>query len=119
MKIRRIQIDFPEAVTLAGEQQQKLVEIVTEITEAYERNHPARTMWPFGIGFLPTFIPMTREQEEQRGIEFDESVFAIEVYERADYAWPCRKCGLTQGDHKGHIVDPPAGACDFEPASKP
>lgn len=43
MKIRRIQIDFPEAVTLDSEQQQRLVEIVTEITEAYECDHPART----------------------------------------------------------------------------
>lgn len=118
MKIRHIQIDFPEPVEITGEQQQELVQLCSEITKAFEKANPGRVMWPAGIGYLPTFIPMTADAEKTRGIEFDEDTFAIEVAERADYNWPCRKCGIEQGEHKEHIVEPKAGDCDFEPASK-
>lgn len=29
------------------------------------------------------------------------------------YEAKCTKCGLPQGDHKDHIIDPPAGDCEF------
>ena len=88
--------------------------LVNSICDAWQAAHPARVMWPAGVGFKPTYIPMTAEEEETRGIEFDENIFSIECYERADYEWKCAKCGHPQGDHKDHITQPPAGECDFE-----
>lgn len=112
-KFRAIEVYFPEPVDLSSQDQQELVGIISRVCDQWSAEHPGRTMWPFGIGCKPTFIPLTSEQEQERGIEFDESTFQIECYERADYEWKCTKCGKPQGDHKGHITEPPAGDCDF------
>jgi len=115
---RTIEISFPVDVEITDEEAQQLVKMASAICDRWKATHPGRTMWPFGIGCKPTYIPMTREEEEAgRGIEFDESTFAIECYERADYEWKCSKCGLAQGDHREHIIDPPAGECEFNARS--
>lgn len=113
--IRRIEINFPHPVELTNDQQRRLDAIAGEMCKTYEALHPGRVMWPFGCGFKITYMPMTREDEEARGIEFDDDTFEISCSEREDYKWPCAKCGIEQGDHKGCIADPPAGDCEFEP----
>jgi len=62
---------------------------------------------------VPLYLPMTLEEEETRGMEFDDSTFEIRCSEREDYDFKCLKCGKPQGDHKGCITDPPAGDCEF------
>lgn len=116
--IRRIEINFPHPVELTNRHQQMLDAIAGDLCKAWEKQHPGRVMWPFDYGFKITFMPMTREDEEARGIEFDDDTFEISCSEREDYKWPCAKCGFEQGDHKGCITDPPAGDCGFEPKIK-
>jgi hypothetical protein len=109
-----IEITFPLPVNISQSQQRRLVDLISEICDCYEERHPGRVMWPFGIGSRITYMPMTQAEEQERGMEFDNSCFSIECSERADYDAICTKCGKPQGDHKDHIVDPPAGDCDFE-----
>lgn len=116
--VRRIELNFPEPVELTQQHQRRLDEIAGELCKTWQEAHPGRVMWPFGVGFKITFMPLTREQEETRGIEFDDDTFEIECTERADYKWPCAKCRFEQGDHKDHITEPPAGDCEFEPKVK-
>lgn len=116
MSIRHIEINFPEGVELTNDCQRRLDAIAGELCDVWVKMHPGRVMWPSGIGFKITYMPMTREEEEAgRHIEFDNDTFEISCFERADYKWPCAKCGIEQGDHKGCITDPPAGDCEFEP----
>lgn len=75
MKITKIEIDFPIPVDL-GDADRKIHDIVYNVCK---RNEPdGKRMWPFGIGLKPTYIPMTAEEEKERGIEFDENTFHIE-----------------------------------------
>jgi hypothetical protein len=67
-----------------------------DFNTVYEATHPGRVMWSFGMRCKPTFIPMTAEEEKVRGMEFDDSVLAIECHERADYKWKCAKCGMER-----------------------
>lgn len=116
---RRIEITFPVPVELTNDDQRILDAATAEICRRYERAHPGRVMWPFGIGSKVTYMPMTKAEEDAgRHMEFDNTVFSVECSEREDYSWPCAKCGIEQGDHKGCILDPKAGDCDFEPAKK-
>lgn len=82
MKIQAIEITFPVLVELPPGFEQTLSCLVGMVCKAYEKSNPTRTMWPAGHGFKPTFIPMTAEQEKERGAEFDESTYSIEVCER-------------------------------------
>ncbi len=111
--IRRIEINFAAAVVVTDEDMHEILRIATIICDRYEQNNPHRTMWTAGIGCKPTFIPMTWEQEQERGIEFDETVFEIECAERENYNLICTKCGKPQGDHRHCITNPPAGDCEF------
>ena len=86
MKISRVQIDFPLPVALPEHWERGLCALTDEVCSQYEAEHPDRIMWPAGIGSLITHLPMTRADEEERGIEFDDSVFAIEVAAREAYA---------------------------------
>lgn len=86
-----IEITFPVAVNVTGKMQQRLVELIGQICDEYEAQHPDRVMWPAGIGCKPTFIPMTPEEEVTRGMEFDESVFSIECCERENYDHPANQ----------------------------
>lgn len=82
MKVQRIEIDFPCMVELPEGFEQTLSSLVGMVCKAYEKENPTRVMWPSGHGFKPTYIPMTRAEEEERGMEFDETVYHIGVCER-------------------------------------
>lgn len=84
--IRKIEISFPVPVTMRVEHERMLVELVGYICDEWCRAHPDRVMWPAGTGSKITFMPMTREQEQRRGMEFDDDVFAIDCSERERYA---------------------------------
>lgn len=113
--IRHIEISFPEAVELTEQDQKDFVALAARICDRYAAAHLGRVMWPFGIGLKITVNPMMLGDDEP--IPFDATTFQVECHERADYACKCARCGKPQGDHKGLIVDPPAGDCEFEPAS--
>lgn len=116
---RGIEITFPVAVELTNDDQRQLDAVAGEICDRYKRAHPGRVMWPAGLGHKILYMPMTREEElAGKHMEFDESVFSIDCYERADYDWLCAKCGIKQGDHVDYILEPPAGDCEFEPVAK-
>lgn len=117
MKVRVIELTFAAPVELTDQDMRDLQDCASYLCKRYERANPGRVMWPFGIGSRITYMPMTKE-EEDAGLttQFDDDVFSIECSERADYKWKCAKCGLPQGDHKDHILNPLAGSCDFEPA---
>lgn len=112
-RIACIEITFPEFVELSEDDQRDLVELISRICDRYETANAGRVMWPFDIGFKMLANPMMLSDDEP--IPFDESTFSIECSERADYNWPCAKCGKLQGDHQYHMIDPPAGDCEFEP----
>ena len=82
---RAIQVLFPVPVALPDRWQQRLDQLVGEVCAAYEAAHPDRIMWPAGVGQRITYMPMTREEEQERGLEFDETTFAIDVAERERY----------------------------------
>lgn len=82
MKIQAIEITFPVPVELPEGFEKTLSCFVGMVCKKYEKENPTRTMWPAGQGFKPTFIPMTQEQEKERGMEFDETTYVIEVFER-------------------------------------
>lgn len=80
--VRKIEINFAEAVELTDDIEQQLLQIAGEICRAYELAHPGRVMWPAGIGGKITFMPLTAEDERERGIEFDDDTFEIDCYAR-------------------------------------
>lgn len=100
-----IEITFAAGVDLPLGFQHKLTDLITSVTKKYEREHPGRIMWPAGIGDKPSADYTS----------FDASVLSIDVAEREDYSWPCKKCLHSLGNHKGYITYPPAGDCDYEP----
>ena len=113
MKARRVEIGFPFTVELPDDFQQRLIGLVEEVCKSYEASHPGRVMWTFGVGARITFMPLTREEEQGRGIEFDDDTLSIEVAERERYhrwffyerlkAECCRDCGVIRRgeDHHG------------------
>lgn len=112
-KVMNIEIDFDEAVELTEDDQKALVEIAGRISDRYKKANPGRTMWPFGIGTkIKSNLFMLDDDDP---IEYDEDTFHIDCHEREDFKWPCAKCEHEQGNHKGLILDPPAGDCDYEP----
>lgn len=112
----RIEVDFPRKVFVADRTFQRLVDCVSEICKDYEKMHPGRVMWPAGIGSKITYMPMTKEEEDAgRHIEFQDDTLHVEVCERMDYDWPCKKCGKLQDDHYHFAIVPEAGTCEFEP----
>lgn len=112
--IVQIEIAFPTPVAITEDDMRMLDSIAGEICERYERAHPGRVMWPAGHGQKITKSLFRVGDDEP--IPFDPSVYAIDCAEREDYDWPCAKCGITQGEHEGLILEPKAGACKFEPA---
>lgn len=109
----RIEVDFPVRVNINGTLFQELVGVITKICDEYEERHPDRVMWPAGMGSKILYMPMTAEEEKTQGMKFSDDVLQISCAERANYQAKCAKCGMEQGDHKGHIIDPPAGECEF------
>ncbi len=80
MDINKIEIDFPFNVEIPHEIQIALDKVIKKICDL---NVPeGHVMWPAASGYKPTYIPMTREEEEEQGMEFDMSIYHIEVFER-------------------------------------
>ena len=88
MKLRAIEVGFPVEVELPDGFQQRLCELISEVCREYEVKNPNRVMGVFGVGQKITYAPMTREEEESRGMEYDESTLQIEVAERENYNKP-------------------------------
>lgn len=81
-----IEISFPVPVNLSGDHQRQIVEVVDRICREYKAHHPDRAMWAGGIGGAIVSMPLTREDEENGvPLEFDMSVFSVEVCERENY----------------------------------
>ena len=113
MAISSIHVDFFEPVEITRDEEIKLQEIVTAICDRYKAKNLGRTMWLFGYGSRPLTNPFLVDDDHP--MEFDDSELYLECFAREDFSWPCAKCGHEQGDHKGLILEPPAGDCDFEP----
>ncbi len=112
--MRGIEVSFPVDVDVPDSFYRALSELIGLVCEEYEKTHPDRVMWPAGQGNKITYMPMTKAEEDAgKHLEFDDSIFAIEVAERENYDFKCTKCGIKQGDHKHCIVQPDAGDCDF------
>lgn len=110
---RKIEISFAEKVDLPQAAMKEINEAIDKICTRYTTMNPGRLMWPFGIGFKVTYMPMTAEEEAAgRTMEFDEDTFAIDCAEREDYDWLCAKCGVKQGDHASCISG--GVQCDFQ-----
>lgn len=130
-KTHAIEIIFPVPVVLSRDHEKRLVEIVSAICGEYEAAHHDRVMWPFGIGSKITYMPMTREEEKERGIEFDDHIFSITVSERERYfpeqfkpsrrkliawdvcpecggeldtGWECNSCGFDAGPERRAVL---------------
>jgi hypothetical protein len=83
MKIRKIEVDFPIEVDLSSDVQQELQNLVMKICKA--NCPPNHAFWPMATGSKPTFIPMTAEDEQEGGMEFDDSIYHIECGIRQRY----------------------------------
>lgn len=117
---REISITFPTKVDLSKDDYRVLHDLLDRICKRYEAENPGRVMWAGEWGGLCTSMPITAE-DERNGVPltFDMDILHVGVNERADYRWPCAKCGHEQGNHKDFILRPPAGDCDFAPGCKP
>ena len=78
--IQRIQIDFYVPVKPTPDQYQQIVKCAKDICDSYEAENPDRVMWPSGIGDLPLSNPFM--VDEDHPMEFDETVFHVECFER-------------------------------------
>lgn len=75
-----IEVSFGAPVHLSGDHQRRLVDLLGEICDEYERNNPGRVMWPAGIGQKMLTNPFMVDDDHP--MEFDESAFAVECFER-------------------------------------
>lgn len=80
-KFEVIEITFPIPVDLSVSQMRLLDAVVHDICD---HNCPeGHAMWPSGCGSKPTYMAMTKEEEEGREeaglppIEFDDSIYSI------------------------------------------
>ena len=74
MKVLKIEIEFPIPVELkdGGE---GIYRVVSEICK---QNSPeGMVLWPASYGSKPLYIPLTKEDEEERCSEFDDSIYHI------------------------------------------
>lgn len=113
----QILVTFPVGIDLHRDDERALHDLIEVICKRWRAANPGRVMWAGGWGGYCTSMPITA-QDEKDGVplSFDMSTLHCEVLERADYRWPCAKCGQEQGDHKSCILNPKAGDCDFVPA---
>lgn len=82
--MRKIEIDFPCDVEFPPGFERILDALVDMVCKKYESKNPTRIMWPSECGFKPIYIPLTKDEERDRGPEFDESIYHIGVCERED-----------------------------------
>lgn len=81
--IRKIEIDFPIEVNLNGEDQRILDDFVKRICD---KNTPeGMVFWPAERGSKMTYLPLTQEEEKERGCEFDDDIFYIGCAIREKY----------------------------------
>ena len=80
MSIVSIEASFGAPVELSDDHQRRLIELLGEICDAYEAAHPDRVMWPAGIGQKMLTNPFM--VDEDHPMQFDESVFEVECFER-------------------------------------
>ena len=73
--ISRIEIEFQAPVDLPKDWDRRLHDMIQEVCDQYKREHPGRTMWPFGWGSKPIW-------NEPNEPTFNDSVLHIEVAER-------------------------------------
>ncbi len=93
-KLRGIEISFPVGVELPDGWERALDSLVNMVCEKYERENPARVMWPANFGSKPLW---SKTDAAFLGVEaapdappcgdpgFDDSVFVIGVCEREDF----------------------------------
>lgn len=101
-KIQGIEVSFGAPVELERDLEEALQDIIDEICRRYKKAHPDRVMWLSGYGQKITFMPMTPEEEKERGMEFDDRVLSMECHERQNFRWPCAICGQEEDNHVQH-----------------
>lgn len=79
-KVIGIEISFPVAVELSRDDQTVLREVVRKICKRYEEENPERVMWLFGYGDKISYMPVMADDD--RPMEFDSNILAIECAER-------------------------------------
>lgn len=82
-KISRIEISFQVEVALPDGFDRALEALVYMVCDQYQREHPTEVMWPAGHGSKMLSNPYMLGDDEP--MEFDDSVYAIDVYCREDY----------------------------------
>lgn len=80
--IVKIEVCFAVPVDLPKMWDQELSMLLDKVCKAYEEKNPDRVMWTAEHGSKITYLPMTKEEEEERGMEFDTSIYYIGVSER-------------------------------------
>lgn len=90
----RIEITFPVPMIFPKDWEQRLADLVNEVCEAYEDEHPDRVMWPAGFGSAPrwskadaAFLGVEASQDAPESGEptFDDTTFQISCAEREAY----------------------------------
>jgi hypothetical protein len=103
-KIQHIEVSFPVPVDLPPGFERALDALIGMVTEAYEAQHPDRTMWPSGSGAKPLW----REPEEP---DFDHSTYFIHVAEReANSREIERRKDIAEHQAKRQRQERPSGA---------
>jgi hypothetical protein len=74
---RKIEILFPFPVDITRIHESLITLIIDDICK--NNCPPDCVMWLGGVGCKPTYIPITREEELKRGIEFDRDILCFEV----------------------------------------
>lgn len=76
----RIEINFPVDVEISEANYRRLDKVLRHICDDYEKTHPDRVMWPFGMGDKMLVNPLMLGDDEP--IPFDGNVYAVEIAER-------------------------------------
>jgi len=83
MKLRRLEINFPEPTEVTEQDLHRLDRIAAAVCHRYEEGHPERVMWPFMHGFKMLVDPTKLEDDEP--IPCDEDTYEISCSERERY----------------------------------
>ena len=77
---QKIEINFPLSIKLSRLQESALTLIIDDI--CYNNCPPGYTMWLGGVGSKITFMPLTKEEEIKRNIEFNDDILCFDVYSK-------------------------------------
>lgn len=75
-RITAIQVSFGAPVAMSRDQERRLHDLISEVCDGYEAEHPDRVMWLAGFGGLPMNI------HDDNALDFDMSVLAMDCAER-------------------------------------